>query len=68
MRLEVVAIGPGARLDNGEVAEMSVRHGDVVLIGKHAGTKATFNDGDYVVVRENDILGIDVEATKKSKK
>lgn len=68
MRAEVVAVGPGARLDNGKVAEMAVAVGDIVLIGKYAGTETTFNDGDYVVVREDDILGIDVGATKKSKK
>ena len=55
---EVVAIGPGKRIDDGGVASMSVAVGDTVLVGKYGGTEIRLDDDDYLIVREDEVLGI----------
>jgi len=54
----VVAIGPGKILDNGDVRPLSVKQGDTVLFGKYAGTEVKLGGQDYVVMREEDVIGI----------
>jgi len=49
----VLAVGPGTN-DN----PMTVKPGDVVLYGKYAGTEISFEDKDYLIMRENDIVAI----------
>ncbi len=58
---EVVAVGPGKVLDNGKVASMDVKVGDRVYYGKYSGTEVKLNGTEYVVLRQDDILGV-VEA------
>jgi len=58
MQGEVVAVGPGKRLDNGEVAPMSVAKGDTVLFTKYAPDEVEIDGEDYLVVEEEKILGI----------
>ncbi len=53
----VVSVGPG-RVENGTKIDMSVSEGDTVLYGKYAGTEIALDGEDYLIVRENDILGI----------
>jgi chaperonin GroES len=55
---EVVAAGAGKRLDNGEVRKLAVNVGDRVLFAKYAGTEVRLDDVDYLVMREDDIMGI----------
>ncbi|GAB4264549.1 MAG: co-chaperone GroES [Methylomicrobium sp.] len=55
---EVVAVGSGKWLDNGEKRAMSVKVGDKVLIGKYAGNEVKVDGNDYVVLREDDIWGV----------
>lgn len=55
---EVVAVGPGKSLDNGEVRPTTVKAGDKVLVGKYAGTELKLEGVDYVVLREDEILGV----------
>jgi chaperonin GroES len=55
---EVVAVGPGKSLDNGEIRPMSVKPGDKVLVGKYAGTELKLDGVEYVVLREDEIFGI----------
>jgi chaperonin GroES len=55
-RGEVVAVGPGALLDNGERGELSVKVGDVVLFGKYAGTEVKIDGQELKIMRESDIL------------
>ena len=55
---EVIAVGPGKPLDNGELRPLTVRPGDKVLVGKYAGTEVKLDGTEYVVVREDDIFGI----------
>ena len=56
---EVLAVGPGKTLDNGEVQAVAVKTGDVVVFGQYAGSNTVKVDGEeLVVLNENDILGI----------
>jgi chaperonin GroES len=65
---EVIAVGPGARNEDGKVMPLDVKAGDRVLFGKYGGTEIKVDGEDMIVLRESDILGI-VEAEKsKSKK
>jgi len=55
---EVVAVGPGKLLDNGERAPMEVKPGYKVLYAKYAGTEVKIDDEEYLIMRESDILAI----------
>ena len=55
---EVVAVGPGKMLEDGKVQAMNVKAGDRVLFGKYAGTDVKIDDEDYLIMREDDILGV----------
>ena len=55
---EVVACGPGARKDSGELIEMAVKAGDRVLFGKWSGTEVTIDGEELLIMKESDILGI----------
>lgn len=55
---EVVATGPGYRQDNGGFAELDVKTGDKVLFGKYAGTEVKVEGQEYLIMKEDDILGI----------
>ncbi len=58
MEGEVVAVGEGKVLESGERAPMSVKVGDRILIGKYAGTEVTLDEQEYVILREDEVLGI----------
>tara|TARA_R110000868_G_scaffold281807_1_gene542053 strand:+ start:223 stop:540 length:318 start_codon:yes stop_codon:yes gene_type:complete len=55
---KVVAIGEGRILDNGENAKFSVKKGDRVLFSSYAGTEVKFEGQEYLIMTENDILGV----------
>jgi len=55
---EVVAVGPGARKDSGELIAPSVKKGDRVLFGKWSGTEIKLDGEDLLIMKESDILGI----------
>ena len=55
---EVIAVGNGKLLDNGERTQLEVREGDRVLFGKYAGTEVKLDGEEYLIMREDDILGI----------
>jgi chaperonin GroES len=55
---EVIAVGPGKVQDNGKVAPMDVKQGDRVYYGKYSGTEVKLNGEEYVVLRQDDILGV----------
>jgi len=63
---EVVAVGDGARKDNGERIEMAVSTGDTVLFGKWSGTEVTIDGEELLIMKESDILGI-IDADKTAK-
>jgi chaperonin GroES len=55
---EVIAVGPGKVLDNGTKVELTVKPGDRVLFSKYAGTDVKIDGKEYLIMREDDILGI----------
>ena len=55
---EVVAVGDGKVLESGERLEMAVKKGDRVLFGKYSGSEVKLNDEEYLIMREDDVLGI----------
>lgn len=54
----VVAAGPGKLNDDGKVEPMSIKVGDTVLFGSYAGTEVKENEEDYLILTEDDILGV----------
>lgn len=58
MQGDVVAAGPGARNEQGEIQPLDVKKGDRVLFGKWAGTEVKIDGTDYVILKESDILGV----------
>ena len=55
---EVVSVGPGKTTENGNVQPLTVKIGQKVLFGKYAGTEVEVKGEDYIVMREDDIMGI----------
>lgn len=54
----IVAVGSGKTLDDGSVSKMSVKKGDKVIYSKYAGTEIKIDNQEYLLMREDDILGI----------
>jgi len=55
---EVLAVGTGRVLDNGQKLEMEVKVGDKVLYGKFSGTEFKYNDEELLILNERDVLAI----------
>jgi len=55
---EIVAVGRGKPLDNGDTRALDVKVGDKVLFGKYAGTNVKIDGIEYLVMREDDILAV----------
>ena len=55
---EVIAVGPGKRMDNGNLQKMGVNQGDKILFSKYGGTDVKIDGTDYLIMREDDILGV----------
>lgn len=55
---EVVAVGPGARDDDGELIALDVKAGDRILFGKWSGTEVKLEGQDYLIMKESDIMGV----------
>ena len=62
---EVAAVGDGKVLDSGQKVSMSVQKGDRILFGKYSGTEVKIDDEEFLIMREDEVLGILVG--KKSK-
>ena len=58
VRGRVVSIGPGKLVDNGQVIPLGVKEGDEVLFGQYSGTEVKISGQEYVVMREDDIMGV----------
>ncbi|NRG18149.1 co-chaperone GroES [Rhizobiales bacterium] len=63
---EVVAVGPGARNEAGELVALDVKAGDRVLFGKWSGTEVKIDGEDLLIMKESDIMGV-VEGAAASK-
>lgn len=59
----VLAVGPGKRLDSGQLAPVDVKKGETVLYGKYSGTEVTVEGTDYIILRAEDVLAV-VEGAK----
>jgi chaperonin GroES len=55
---QVTAVGKGRRLDDGKIVPLEVKVGDRVLIGKYSGNEIKLDNQDYLIIREDDVLGI----------
>jgi len=55
---KVIAVGPGRRLDNGELAKPEVKKGSVVLFESYQGTEVKVGGEDYLILRESDVLAV----------
>jgi chaperonin GroES len=55
---EIIAVGNGKLLDNGQIRALTVKPGDKVLIGKYSGTEVKIDGTEYVIMREDDIMGV----------
>ena len=67
MQGEIVAVGPGARDEQGKVVPLDVKAGDRVLFGKWSGTEVKIDGQDLLIMKESDIMGI-IEDTVAKKK
>jgi chaperonin GroES len=54
----VIAAGRGKRLEDGSLANLDVKAGDRVLFGKYSGNEITLDGAEYIIMREDDVLGI----------
>ena len=55
---EVVALGPGKTLDDGSILPLEVKAGDRILFGKYSGAEVRIASQDYLILREDEIIGI----------
>jgi len=58
IRGEVLAVGKGKILENGDVRPLDVKIGDIVLFGKYSGTEVKIDNQDLLVMREDDLMGV----------
>ena len=64
---EVIAAGPGARDDSGQLQPLDVKVGDRILFGKWSGTEVKLDGEDLLIMKESDVLGV-IEQTDKMQK
>jgi chaperonin GroES len=67
MEGEVIAVGPGARNEKGELFPLDVKAGDRILFGKWSGSEVRMDGQDLLIMKESDIMGI-VETAKAGRK
>jgi len=65
---EVVAVGKGKRLEDGKVVPLDVQVGDRILFGKYSGSDIKLDDNEYLIMREDEVLGILDAQPKVTKK
>ena len=67
MEGEVIAVGPGARNEQGQIVALDVKAGDRILFGKWSGTEVKLDGEELLIMKETDIMGI-IEGTPAAKK
>jgi chaperonin GroES len=60
---EVIAVGGGKKTEEGKVIPLDVKAGDRILFGKYSGTEIKIDDAEFLIIREDEVLGI-IEAAK----
>lgn len=68
MEGEILAVGPGARNEQGELTPLDVKTGDRILFGKWSGTEVTMDGEELIIMKESDVMGIIEDTKSKSKK
>jgi chaperonin GroES len=64
---EVVAVGQGKRADDGKLLPLDVKVGDRILFGKYSGSDIKIDGVEYLIMREDEVLGVIEGASKKAK-
>jgi chaperonin GroES len=64
---EIIAVGSGARNENGELVPLDVQVGDLILFGKWSGTEVKIDGEELLIMKEADVMGV-LEKSKASKK
>jgi len=64
---EVVAVGTGKRLEDGKLVPLDVQVGDRILFGKYSGSEIKLDGQEYLIMHEDDVLGILADAAKLAK-
>jgi len=64
---EVVAVGTGKRADDGKILPMELKAGDRILFGKYSGSDIKMDGEEYLIMREDEVLGIIEKTPKKAK-
>ena len=65
---EVIAVGPGARDENGQIQALDVQVGDRILFGKWSGTEVRLDGEDLLIMKESDIMGVVEQSGAAAKK
>src|SRR5580693_7784840 len=65
---EVIAVGKGKRLEDGKVVPLDVQVGDRILFGKYSGSDIKLDENEYMIMREDEVLGILDAEPKVAKK
>src|SRR3979490_2744817 len=65
---EVIAVGHGKRLDDGSLVALDVKTGDRILFGKYSGSDTKLDGTEYLIMREDDVLGILNTAAQATKR
>jgi chaperonin GroES len=64
---EVVAVGQGKRLEDGKLIALDVKAGDRILFGKYSGSEIKLEGEEFLIIREDEILGVIEDTSKKGK-
>jgi len=67
MEGEIVAVGPGGRVENGKLIPIDLKPGDRILFGKWSGTEVKIDGEELLIMKESDIMGV-IEGTAAGKK
>jgi chaperonin GroES len=65
---ELMAVGKGKRLDDGKMVVLDVKVGDRILFGKYSGNEIKLDGVEYIIMREDDVLGVLDASSQKLKK
>ncbi|HXG34607.1 MAG TPA: co-chaperone GroES [Bryobacteraceae bacterium] len=63
---EVVAVGKGKRLEDGKLVPLDVKVGDRILFGKYSGNEIKIDDQEYLIMREDEVLGVIEDTAQKA--
>lgn len=64
---EVIAVGHGKRMDDGKLVALDVKAGDRILFGKYSGSDTKLDGTEYLIMREDDVLGVLTAAASNGK-